>query len=323
MEIRIVGTGSYLPEKRLTNADLERMVQTDDEWIVSRTGIKERRIAAPDQTTSDMGFEACRRAVDAAGIDASELSAIIVATSTPDYVFPSTASLIERRLGAHRAFCFDISSACTGFVAAMELGYSIMLGNADFKHVLVCGAERLSGIVDWTDRGTCVLFGDGAGAVLLSKTDEGNAKCLLASDIHADGEHAEMLCLPSSGCKKPPWKEPADSHEFYIHMAGRETFKRAVVAMAEAARNVVKKDDVDLVIPHQANARIIQAVATRLELPDEKVFMNIAKYGNTSAASIGICLDEAIRSGRVGKGDVVLTASFGSGLTWGALLLRL
>ncbi len=328
MSIEIAGTGSYLPEKRLTNADLEKMVDTSDEWIVTRTGISERRIAEATETTSTMATIAAQRALASAKMSADELSAIIVATTTPDYMFPNTASLIQRGLGTTGAFCLDISTACTGFVAAMELGFALLKGKPEFNSVMIIGAEKLSSITDWSDRNTCVLFGDGAGATILRRVADGkDTEALLSSEIHSDGEFAEILCLPASGSKNPATHETVDAHLHFIHMEGRETFKLAVNAMTETTRKVlakagVTKEEVKLIIPHQANIRIIQAVAKRLELAEDQVFYNIQRYGNTSAASIPICLDEAAREGRISRGDLVLFATFGSGLTWGAMLCR-
>lgn len=327
MSIEIAGTGSYLPEKILTNADLEKMVDTSDEWIVTRTGISERRIAEEYETTSSMAIIAAKRALASAGMRADELSAIIVATTTPDYTFPNTASLVQRELGTTGAFCLDISSACTGFVASMELGFALLKGKPEFNSVLIIGAEKLSCIVDWSDRNTCVLFGDGAGAAILRRKNDDAPGALLASEVHADGEFAEILCLPGGGSKNPATHETVEKHLHFIHMAGRETFKLAVNAMAETTRTVlakagITKDDIKLIIPHQANIRIIQAVVKRLELSEDQVFYNIQRYGNTSAASIPICLDEAVRAGQLKRGDLVLFATFGSGLTWGAMLCR-
>lgn len=326
MSIMIAGTGSYIPEKILTNADLEKMVDTSDEWIVTRTGISERHIARPDETTATMAATAARRALEAAGMQAGELSAIIIATTTPDYTFPNTASLVQREIGATGCFCLDISSACTGFIAGLELAFSLVKSNPNYRSVLVIGAEKLSAITDWSDRNTCVLFGDGAGAAIIRKIDDGNdTSALLASDVHADGSFAEILCLPGGGSKNPATHETVDAHLHYIHMEGRETFKLAVNAMVDASRKVLETAGVPLenlaiAIPHQANIRIIQAVAKRLGLDDDRVYANINRYGNTSAASIAICLDEAVRAGKIKRGDHVLLTAFGSGLTWGAML---
>ncbi len=327
MSIRIAGTGSYVPDRVLTNADLEKMVETSDEWIRTRTGIEERRIAATDQATSDLAFEAGSRALAMAGISGEELSAIIVGTITPDHVFPSTGCILQRRFGATGAFCFDLEAACSGLLYSLEVANSLMVANKKYKYVLVIGAEKLSCITDWTDRNTCVLFGDGAGAVLLENVDDGKPSCILASDLHADGNYTDILNMPAGGSRFPSTAETVKAHMHSIHMAGKETFKMAVNAMVGASRKVLEEANVDpsqvkVVVPHQANQRIISAVAQRLDVPDERVFMNIQKYGNTSAASIGICVDEIVRSGLVQRGDYMLLTAFGGGLTWGAILLQ-
>lgn len=328
MSIKIAGTGSYIPEKILTNADLEKMVDTTDEWIRTRTGISERHIAADDQCTSDLGAEACRKALEAAGVNASEVGAVIVATCTPDHTFPSTAANIHRKLQLNKAFCFDLSAACCGFLSALETACGIMLANKKYRYVLAVGAEKLSTIVNWQDRSTCILFGDGAGAVLLENIDDGDNTGLIASDMNTDGNWADILKLPAGGSVNPTSAETVAAHMHSIHMQGQETFKLAVNAIVSACKNVEAEagisiaEDVDLLLPHQANIRIIQAVAKRLNVPDEQVFSNIHRYGNTSAASIAICLDEAVRSGRLKRGDLALLASFGSGLVWGAQLFR-
>ncbi len=328
MSIRIAGTGSYVPERILSNADLEKMVETNDEWIRTRTGIEERRIAAPDQSTGDMAYEACRRALEMAGLEGKDVDAIIVGTITPDFVFPSTGCVLQQRLGAEGAFCFDLEAACSGLLYSLEVAYSLMKTHPKrYRRVLVCGAEKLSCITDWTNRNTCVLFGDGAGAVLLESTAEEGPDCLIASDLHSDGSYGEILKMPAGGSRTPASKESVENHLHYIHMEGKEVFKLAVNAMVGSGKNVLEEagitaDEVKLVIPHQANSRIILAVAPRLGVPEERVFINLNRYGNTSAASIGICLDEAFRGGRIQKDDYVLLTAFGGGLTWGAILLK-
>ena len=327
MGIRIAATGSYVPERILTNADLEKIVDTSDEWIRTRTGIGSRHIAAADEYTSDLAFAACSRALERGGYSGRDVSAIIVATTTPDFVFPNTASLLQRRLGAEGAFCIDLSSACTGLISSLEVGIALLAANRRYQRILVCGAEKLSCITDWQDRNTCVLFGDGAGAVLLERVDDGTPDTLLASELHADGSYAEVLSLPGGGSRHPFSEETLRDRLHYIHMAGRETFKLAVNSMTTACQAVMERAgvsaaDLHLAIPHQANSRIILAVAQRLGLREEQLFMNIEKYGNTSAASIGICLDEVVTQGLVSRGDLLLLASFGGGLTWGAMLLR-
>lgn len=327
MSIRIAGTGSYVPDRVMTNADLEKMVETSDEWIRTRTGIQERRIAAPEQATSDLAYEAGKRALEMAGITGDQLSVIIVATITPDHVFPSTGCILQKRFGASNAFCFDLEAACSGLLYSLEVGHSLMKANPKYKYALVIGAEKLSSITDWTDRNTCVLFGDGAGAVVLENTGAEGADCLLASDLHADGGYADILIMPAGGSRMPFTAETLANHMHSIHMAGRETFKLAVNAMVSACKKTledanVAPSEIRMVVPHQANQRIIQAVAQRLYVANDRVFENIGHYGNTSAASIGICLDEIIRSGDIERGDYLLLTAFGGGLTWGAILLR-
>lgn len=328
MSIRIAGTGSYLPERILTNADLEKMVDTTDEWIRTRTGICERHIAAADQFTSDLATEAGRKAIEAAGIDPSEIGAVIVATCTPDHTFPNTAALVQSKLKLNKTFCFDLSAACCGFLSALEAAYGIMLSNKKYRYVLAIGAEKLSSIVNWQDRSTCVLFGDGAGAVVLEYVEDGSNTGLVASDMNADGNWAEILKLPAGGSANPASAETVANCMHSIHMQGQETFKLAVNAMVSACRTVEAEagisipDDVKCVIPHQANIRIIQAVAKRIGLKEEQVICNIARFGNTSAASVAIGLDEAVRTGKLQRGDLALIASFGSGLVWGAQLIR-
>lgn len=327
MSIRIAGTGSYTPDRVMTNADLEKMVETSDEWIRTRTGIQERRIAAPEQATSDLAYEAGKRALEMAGITADQLSVIIVATITPDHVFPSTGCILQKRFGAANAFCFDLEAACSGLLYSLEVGFSLMKANPKYKYALLIGAEKLSCITDWTDRNTCILFGDGAGAVVLENTSDEGADCLLASDLHADGSYTDILHMPAGGSRMPPSAETVANHLHSIHMFGRETFKLAVNAMVSSCKKVLEDanippDEIQMVVPHQANQRIIQAVAQRLDIPNERVFENISHYGNTSAASIGICLDEIIHSGNIKRGDYLLLTAFGGGLTWGAILLR-
>ena len=326
MSIYIAGTGSYLPERILTNADLEKLVDTSDEWIRVRTGIEERHLAARDQSTSDMATIAARRALDAAGITGADLSAIIVATSTADYTFPNTACLLQRALGCGHIFCYDLCSACSGLLYALENATSLMRANKKYRYILVCGAEKLSGIVDWSDRNTCVLFGDGSGAFVLENRDTGSDD-LPVSCLGSDGNYSDTLMLPAGGSRNPASHETVEKRMHYIKMEGRETFKLAIKAMVESSNQVLttagcSPEDVALVIPHQANRRIIQAVAQRLTVPPDRVFDNVNRYGNTSAASIGIAFDDAVRSGRLKRGDLVLLTAFGSGLTWGAMLLR-
>jgi 3-oxoacyl-[acyl-carrier-protein] synthase-3 len=323
--VTIAGTGSYVPERVLTNSDLEKMVDTSDEWIRTRTGICERRIAAADQPTSVLAHEASKRALEAANIAAADLDLIIVATLTPDTQFPNTACHLQRHLGAGRAACFSLEAACSGFLYAFETAAGLM-SSGNYRHALIVGAEKLSGIVDWTDRNTCVLFGDGAGAAVLSRCPE-EESCLLASTLGADGDYANLLYMPGGGSAMPMSAEVLDQRQNFIKMNGREIFKLAVNAMVGAAQDVLAKSHIDIeqirwLVPHQANTRIIRAVGKRLGIPEERVFMNLERYGNTSAATLPICLDEIARSGQVESGDYLLLTVFGGGLTWGGLLVR-
>ena len=323
MRSRILGTGSYVPERVLTNADLERMVATSDTWIVERTGIRERRIAAPGQACSDLATQAAERALEAAGTAAADLEMILVATCTGDSPMPSTACLVQHRLGATRAAACDLSAACSGFVYALSVADAYV--KMGMRRVLVIGSEVMSAIMDWTDRGTCILFGDGAGAVVVGPA-EGD-RGLLSSHLHSDGNLGELICVPGGGSRVPPCEKMLAEGLQYIKMKGNETFKVAVKRLEEAARealaaNGLSVQDLDLYIPHQANTRIIAAVAERLGLPADKVMVNIDRYGNTSAASIPLALDEAVRGGRIKTGDVILMEAFGGGLTWASALLR-
>ncbi|MBI4401496.1 MAG: ketoacyl-ACP synthase III [Nitrospirae bacterium] len=323
MRARIAGTGSYVPERVMTNADLERMVATSDSWIVARTGIRERRIAAPGEACSDLGMKAAERALEAAGITAADLDLILVATCTGDAPLPSTACLIQHRLGAVRAAACDLSAACCGFVFALAVGDAYV--RTGFRHVLVVGSEVMSMLIDWTDRNTCVLFGDGAGAVVLSPTE--GEQGILSSHLHSDGNLWDLICVPGGGSRMPPSEKMLAEGLQFIKMKGNETFKVAVKTLEEAAREALAANhlsvaDLDLYVPHQANFRIIKAVADRLGLPMEKVVLNMDRYGNTSAASIPLALDEAVRAGRVKKGNLVLIEAFGSGLTWASSVVR-
>jgi len=320
----IAGTGSYAPERVMTNADFEKIVDTSDEWIVTRTGIRERHMARDDETTSDMAAEAARRALAAAGIGPEEVQMIVVATITPDMPFPNTGCLVQDKIGARGAFCFDVEAACSGFVYALELGRQYVSSGA-LDTVLVIGAEKMSSMTDWTDRSTCVLFGDGAGAAVLRPCRRGRG--LMTSVMGSDGSLAELLMVPGGGSRNPTSHETVDKGLHYLKMEGREVFKYAVNNMTAAAREALEKsglslEDVACVIPHQANVRIIQAIAQRLHAPIEKFFINVDRYGNTSGASVGIAMDEAVRSGRVKAGDVVMLLVFGGGFTWGCSLLE-
>lgn len=324
----IIGTGSYMPEKVMTNEDISKFVDTSDEWITTRTGIKERRIAAADEATSDLASEAARRAMEAAGVTADEIQLIIVATVTPDMFFPSTACFVQKKIGAANAVCFDVSAACSGFLYALQVArHFINTGNR--TTALVIGAEKLSSLVNWKDRNTCVLFGDGAGAVVIRRAEEGTDAPgrVLSTVMGSDGNLADLLKVPGGASFCPITPENVATRPNTIHMEGRETFKHAVTRMLEASQQALEiagltATDVSLVIPHQANARIIGAIAERLGLPDDRVFMNLDKYGNTSAATIPVALDEANKAGRLKKGDVVLLVAFGGGFTWASSVVR-
>ena len=316
--VSITGTGSYVPEKILSNADLEHMVETSDEWIRTRTGIRERRIAAPEQTTSDMAAEAAKAALENAGVPASEVDLIIVATVTPDMFFPSTACFVQTKIGATRAVCFDVSAACAGFLYAVEVARQFVAAGTAAT-ALVIGAEKLSTIVDWRDRNTCVLFGDGAGAAILQHRP--GARGILATHMGSDGSYADILQIPGGGCRYPVTAENAHERLNSIKMNGKETYKQAVTAMLSSAHAVLEKsglraEDLACVIPHQANARIIEAIADRMGLSLEKFMINLDRFGNTSAAAVAIALDEAHRTGRMRRGEHVLLVVFGGGLTW-------
>ena len=321
---KITGTGRALPEKVLTNFDLERMVDTSDEWIVARTGIRERRIAVEGEYTSTFASAAARKALQAAGVAAGEIDLILVATFTPDFPFPATACIVQQQLGAENAVCFDLSAACSGFVYALATAEKFMLSGT-VKKALVIGAEVLSRIVDWSDRNTCLLFGDGAGAVVLEAV-EGDSG-LLSAHMHSDGNYWEVLYQKGCGSRNPASQKSLDDRLVYLTMQGNEVFKLAVRAMGEVslealAANGLSVADVSLFIPHQANRRIVDAVGKRLSLDPERVYVNLDRYGNTSAASVPIALDEAFRGGRIAEGDLVLLAAFGGGLTWGAAAIR-
>ncbi len=318
---RIAGTGSYLPEKVLTNDDLSKLVDTSDEWIASRTGIRQRHIAAEGETTSDLSYHAAVRAMEAAGVDASELDLIVLGTTTPDIIFPSTACLVQHRLGANGCPAFDVNAACSGFIYALSIADQfIRSGSA--KTVLVIGAETLTRMLDWTDRDTCVLFGDGAGAVVLKADSEAG---ILSTHLHADGGKKELLYNPvgvSVGFK--PGEHNAGVR---VMMSGNEVFKHAVKALDAVVEetleaNGLDRSEIDWLIPHQANLRIIELTARRLDMPMERVIVTVDKHGNTSSGSVPLALDEAVRSGRVQRGQLLLLEAFGGGFTWGSALLR-
>lgn len=325
----IAGIGSYVPDRVLTNADLERMVDTSDEWITTRTGIRERRIAADDQATSDLALAAASAALADAGMDAAELDLVLVATATPDMFFPATACLVQHRLGAVNAAAFDLSAACSGFIYGAHTADSF-IRTGTYKNVLLVGAETMSRVTDWNDRTTCVLFGDGAGAVVM-KAAEGDPQSgdagVIVSRIFSDGAAWDYICVPGGGSRIPPSEGLLASGDQFLKMRGNETFKVAVRNMERAAREVLdeaglKPDDLALVVPHQANIRILNAVGERLGLSENQLMQNLEVYGNTSAASVPLALDEAVKAGRVASGDLVLLLAFGSGLTWGSALIR-
>jgi len=323
-DVHIVGTGSYTPERVLTNQDLEKIVDTSDEWITSRTGIKERRISDPKTPSSFLATEAATRALADAGIASEALDQIIIGTVTGDRTFPSTACIVQDQVGATRAHAFDISAACAGFLYGLSIGRTaVASGAADT--VLVIGVESLSKIVDWTDRNTCVLFGDAAGAVVLRST--GKPGGILSTRLHSDGSLVHLLEMPAGGSLMPPSHETVEKRLHTIHMSGNDVFKHAVRAMESVALEALeaagrKPEEVSLFVPHQANYRIIDATARRLGLPMERVFVNLDRYGNTSSASIPLALDEARRSGRIRPGDLVEMVTFGGGFTWAAAVVE-
>ncbi|MEJ6952162.1 beta-ketoacyl-ACP synthase III [Natronospora cellulosivora (SeqCode)] len=319
----ITGIGKYVPPKVLTNADLEKMVDTSDEWIRSRTGIIERHIVEDNVTTADIGYEAAKAAIDDSDIRAEDLDLIIVATVTPDMAFPATACLIQEKLGAKKAAAFDLEAGCSGFVYSLAVGAQFIESGL-YKNVLVIGAETLSKITDWEDRSTCVLFGDGAGAAVLQATDKGG---MLAFDLGADGAGGKSLYIPGGGSLNPSSEITIEEKKHYIKMEGNQVFKFAVKTMGQASVNVIEKaglspDDVDLLVPHQANTRIIEAAANRLNLGEDKVFVNLPYYGNTSSASVPIALVEAKEAGLVKNGDVIVLVAFGAGLTWASTVIE-
>ena len=317
---RIRGTGGYLPERVLSNTDLEKLVDTTDAWIFDRTGIRNRHIAADDETTADLAEQAARRAIDAAEIAPSDIDLIVLATTTPDLVFPSTACLLQQRLDIHGCPAFDVQAVCTGFVYALDIADKFIRTGAA-KHALVVGAETNSRIIDWTDRSTCVLFGDGAGAVVL---EAANRPGIVSTHLHADGKYAALLQVPAGVSKKPGAKKGTKA---YIHMQGNEVFRIAVNTLGRIvdetlAANDLKKSDSDWLVPHQANTRIIAATARKLRMAMERVVLTVEEHGNTSAASVPLALDVAVRDGRIQRGDTLLLEAFGGGFTWGSALVR-
>ncbi|MCL2389364.1 MAG: ketoacyl-ACP synthase III [Elusimicrobia bacterium] len=325
MGVKILSTGSYFPEKVLTNADLAKIVDTSDEWIITRTGIKERRVAAQNQATSDLALEASKDALKKAGLSPQDIELIIVATVTPDMMFPSTACMLQTKLGASKAAAFDLLAACTGFIYALSTAKAF-IESGMYKNVLLVGAETLTKITDWTDRNTCVLFGDGAGAMVLAAAEGESA--VLSTYLGADGSYADLLNLPAGGSLTPASAETVNNKMHTIKMQGKEVFKVAVTKMFEAAeigleRAGLKPDDVALFIPHQANMRIIEAVAKKLNMPLERIGINLQKTGNVSAATTITALDEAIKTGRLKTGDIVELIAFGGGFTWGSAVIKL
>ena len=321
----VTGYGSFAPTKTLSNDELGKMVDTSDEWIVTRTGIKVRHIASDNESTAFLAIEAAKKALAQADLDAAELDIIIVATITPEMVFPSTASFVQRALGAHKAWVFDLSAACSGFVFGLSIVQQF-IESGRYKNALVIGAETLTKITDWTDRTSCILFGDGAGAMVLQRSDDGR-KGLIYSTMHSDGDRWEALNCQAYGSRHPSSRELDDPNKIYMKIKGREVYQQAIRRIVETVRNSLKAcdlilDDIGMMISHQMNARIIESVAKRLELPDEKVFININEYGNTSAASVPIAFDECARTGLIKRGDIVILVVFGAGLTWGANVLE-
>ncbi|HLE40375.1 MAG TPA: beta-ketoacyl-ACP synthase III [Nitrospirota bacterium] len=321
---RIIGTGSYAPKKVITNHDLEKLVDTSDQWITERTGIRERRVVEKGQTTSDLAYEACHRALKAAELSAEDLDLILVATVTPDTYLPSLACVLQHKLHAKKAAAFDIFAACSGFIYGLAAAKAF-IESGMYTNVLLVGAEVLSRFTDWEDRNTCVIFGDGAGAVVLQK--HAGKRGVLSTHLHSDGSFGDFITVPGGGALHPPSHETVNKKMHYIKMRGNETFKVAVRALEDVVQealehNKVKAEDIDLLVPHQANLRIIQAMAQRLNMPMEKVVVTIDKYGNTSAASIPMALDEAVRDGRIKENNLILLEAFGGGLTWASALLR-
>jgi 3-oxoacyl-[acyl-carrier-protein] synthase-3 len=324
-KIGIKGLGAYLPEKILSNADLEKMVDTSDQWITERTGIKTRHIARDDQATSDLAYEAAQRALAKAAVKPEDLDLIIVATITPDMFFPSTACIVQEKLGAMNAACFDLNAACTGWLYSLSTAWEF-LRNGGFRSALVIGAEKLTAVTDWEDRNTCVLFGDGAGAAVLGEKQE--PRTFKSSYLAADGRWGKLLYLPAGGSRRPASHETVDARMHYMKMEGTEVFKQAVTSMARAAeiaieRAGIRKDQIDYFIPHQANLRIINAVARKLGLPQDKFYVNLDHCGNLSAASIPVAFTEAVENGKIKEGDTVCFVAFGGGFTWGAMVVTL
>jgi len=321
-QAKIIGTGSYLPERVLSNADLEKMVDTTDEWIVSRTGMRERRIAGSEEYTSDMGLAAAKKAIEKAKIDANDIDLILVATLTPDYTFPSTACIIQAALGIEAA-AMDLQAACTGYIYCLSVAKAYVESGL-YRNILIVAAEKLSSIVDYEDRGTCVLFGDGASACVVSS--EGRGFVIREVVLGSDGGQTEILKMPAGGSRNPTSKETVATKQHFIKMEGREVFKHAVRRMESSSKECIEKaglkeEDISWLVPHQANNRIIDAIAKRFQVPNERVFVTVEKYGNTSASSIGIALDELLEEKSIASGENILLTAFGAGLTWGSTVL--
>jgi 3-oxoacyl-[acyl-carrier-protein] synthase-3 len=321
---RITGTGSYAPKKVITNHDLEKLVDTSDAWIIERTGISERRIAEKDQTTSDLAYEASKKALKAAGVGPEDLDLILVATMTPDMILPSTSCVLQEKLGARKAAAFDLYAACSGFIYGMSVADAFIRSGV-YKNILLVGAEILSRFMDWEDRATCILFGDGAGAAVIQR--HAGKRGILSTHLHSDGSLGELIHVPAGGAQHPASHDTIRKRMHFIRMKGNETFKAAVRALEGVVQealtyNKVKPEQIDFLVPHQANLRIIQAMAQRLNMPMEKVVLTLPKYGNTSAASIPMALDEAVRDNRIKENDLLLFEAFGGGLTWASALVR-
>lgn len=323
---RISGTGSHLPARVLTNQDLEKLVETSDAWIVERTGIRERRIAEAHEATSDLAAKACELALQSAGLKAGDIEMILVATSTPDQPLPSTAAVLQDKIGARNVFSFDLQAACTGFVYALSIANQF-IQTGRYSKILVVGAETLSRIINFKDRETCILFGDGAGAFVLTRAAESESSQILSDHLYADGALNHLLEIPGGGSRMPISQRVLDENLQFVHMKGREIFKNAVRTLAQCsqealAANGMTVEELDWVVPHQANLRILEALAKMIDLPSSKMIVNLDRTGNTSAATIPVAFDEAVRDGRIKRGQTVLTAAFGAGLTSGSLLLR-
>jgi len=324
LRAKIIGTGSCLPEKVMTNFDIEKLVDTNNDWIIERTGISSRRIASKEEAASDFAFVASQRALESAGVKAEELDLILVGTFTGDSPFPTVGNILQARLGAVNAVGFDVSATCSGFLYVLSI-VDAYVRSGRYKKILAVGVDALSKVLDWTDRGTCILFGDGAGAAVIEPSE--NSSGLIDVNIGSDGTLGDILYLPGGGSRIPASKESVERGDHFIKMNGNEVFKVAVKTMERISIEILENNNIDpsevsIMVPHQANVRIIQAVAKRLEMPMDKIYINLDKYGNTSAGTIPIALDEAVREGRMKKGDLVLMAAFGGGLTWASALYR-